>query len=522
MTGHFDYVIVGAGSAGAVLANRLSADPRNRVCLIEAGRKDSSWLIDMPLGLIWLSKDKRHNWLFTSTPQQGLGGRRISIPRGKVLGGSSAINGMIYIQGHRADYDAWAAEGCTGWNYDAVSPYFSKLQETLSVEPLRDPNPIDQDFIDAAARLQIRRCDDFNGPEPEGVGHYKVTQRDGKRHSTAKAFLSNIAARKNLTIITQAVVVRLDVKGRTVQGVTLQRAGMEQHITARIEVILSAGAIGSPDILLRSGIGPAEQIRNFGGTVVHELKGVGQNLQDHVDMMVICTSTSTTPYGISASVFPRLARDGLRWAFSQRGMLSSNMVEAGGFVRSQPSEPRPDIQFHIIPGRKSHRGRMLEYGHGVSLHTCVLRPNSRGSITRTSPDGAPDIDLGLLREDSDLETLLRGVKLARNILHEEPMAKLGLTELVPGAAAQTDDELRAAIRAHARTVYHPVGTCAMGTGPDAVADPRLKLYGLEGLRVVDASIMPRIVSGNTNAPAIMIAEKAADMILADKKVALAA
>jgi choline dehydrogenase len=522
MTADFDYVIVGAGSSGAVLANRLSADPRNRVCLIEAGPKDTSWLIGMPLGLIWLSKDKRHNWLFTSTPQQGLHGRRISIPRGKVLGGSSAINGMIYIQGHRTDYDDWAAAGCRGWSYDAVRPYFSRLQDSLSVEPLRDPNPIDQDFIDAAARLQIRRCNDFNTAEPEGVGHYKVTQRSGMRQSSAHAFLAGLENRTNLAIITEAEVSSLNVQNRRVSGVTLTRDGTESCIAARHEVILSAGTIGSPDILLRSGIGNAQQIRKSGGTPVHDLPGVGQNLQDHVDMMVICESASTIPYGISASALPRLAREGLRWAFSQRGMLSSNMVEAGGFVRSQPSEQRPDIQFHIIPGRKSHRGKMFEYGHGISLHCCVLRPESRGSVTRSSPNGAPDIDLGLLREDSDLETLLRGVKLARNILQEQPMARHGLTEIVPGMAAQTDEDLRNAIRAHARTVYHPVGTCAMGTGPDAVVDPELKLYGLEGLRVVDASIMPRIVSGNTNAPAIMIAEKAADMILADQKVALAA
>jgi len=245
-------------------------------------------------------------------------------------------------------------------------------------------------------------------------------------------------------------------------------------------------------------------------------------LQEHVDMMVICTSTSTAPYGISWRAMPRLAGEALRWTFGNRGMLSSNMVEAGGFVRSQPSEPRPDIQFHIIPGRKSHRGKMLEYGHGVSVHCCVLRPESRGSVTRTSTTGAPNIDLGLLRAEADLETLLRGVKLARKILAEHPMAQHGLTELVPGEAVQTDAALRTAIRNHARTVYHPVGTCAMGTGADAVVGPDLKVHGLQGLRVVDASIMPTIISGNTNAPAIMIAEKAADMILNVKRQSIAA
>jgi choline dehydrogenase len=516
MGDEYDYVIVGAGSAGSVLANRLSTDPRNRVCLIEAGRKDSSWLIDLPLGVIWLSKDERHNWLFKSKPQSGLSGRTVSIPRGKVLGGSSAINGMIYIQGHRDDYDDWAKAGCVGWGYDDVLPYFHKLRDTLSVSPLRDPSSIDQDFIDAAGKLQIRPCPDFNVAEPEGVGIYKVTQRGGKRHSSARAFLTDIQNRANLKIITNAEVTKLDIEGRKVRGVILHQKGQALKIVAGREVILSAGAIGSPDILLRSGIGPAAQIKAMGAELVHDLPGVGQNLQDHVDMMVICTSRSSAPYGISLSAMPRLALDGLRWIFAKRGMLSSNMVEAGGFVRSQTSELRPDIQFHIIPGRKSHRGRMLEYGHGVSLHTCVLRPESRGSVSRKSLTGPPDIDLGLLKEDSDLSTLLRGVKLARKILNEEPMAKLGLTELVPGIDLQSDSELRDAIRAHARTVYHPVGTCAMGIGKSAVVDPTLKVYGLEGLRVVDASIMPTIISGNTNAPAMMIAQKAADLILTSR------
>jgi choline dehydrogenase len=295
MTGEFDYVIVGAGSAGAVLANRLSADPRNSVCLIEAGSRDTSWLIGMPLGLIWLAKDKRHNWLYSSTPQAGLAGRRVSIPRGKVLGGSSAINGMIYIEGHRADYDAWAAAGCTGWGYEDVQPYFRRLRETLGVSPLRDANPIDQDFIDAAGRLQIRQCPDFNVAEPEGTGHYKVTQRDGRRHSSARAFLSGIANRANLSIVTQAEATKLDMVGRRAKGVTVRRDGTEIAIAARREVILSAGAIGSPDLLLRSGIGAAGQIKAMGIPLQHELPGVGQNLQDHVDMMVICASRSTTP-----------------------------------------------------------------------------------------------------------------------------------------------------------------------------------------------------------------------------------
>lgn len=529
--GEFDYVIVGAGSSGAVLANRLSADASVRVCLIEAGPQDKSPFITVPLGVMKLTKDPRHNWLFTSAPQVGLGGREVSVPRGKVLGGSSAINGMINIRGHRADYDAWAAAGCVGWGYDDVLPYFKRSEDNrragidgaahgvggeLSVSDLRDPNPVDRDFIEAAGQLQLRPCADFNAAEPEGMGIYQVTQKDGKRHSTGRAFLAPIRGRANLHVLTGAEVLRVMVnRGRAV-GVVLRRGGAEETVTARGEVILSAGAIGSPDILLRSGIGPGAQVAGF-GEVVHDLSGVGQNLQDHVDCMVICKSRSRTPYGISIPALPRLTMDGLNWIFGNRGMLASNMVEAGGFVRSSAAEPRPDIQFHIIPGRKSHRGRMVEYGHGVSVHTCVLRPDSRGSVTRHAPTGAPVIDLGLLREGTDMARLLKGVKLARQILAQGPMAKHGLTEVIPGDAVQDDDGLRGYIRANARTVYHPVGTCAMGTGPMAVVDPRLKVHGIKGLRVVDASIMPTIVSGNTNAPAIMIAEKAAEMILDDRK-----
>lgn len=530
----FDYVIVGAGSAGAVLANRLSENPSVTVCVIEAGPKDRSPLIKVPLGVMFLSKHKTLNWGLQSTPQNSLNGKPLSIPRGKVLGGSSAINGMVYIRGHRGDYDGWAEMGCDGWDYDSLLPYFKRSEANsdmalddalhgrdgaLSVTYIPDPSPINADFIAAAEALQIHKIDDLNVPEPEGVGQFQVTQKRGERHSTAHAFLAPAENRENLHIITDATIERVVIKDSRATGVEGHVTGRALKVLARSEVILCAGAIGSPDLLLRSGIGDGAEITKVGVQNVHHLPGVGQNLQEHADCLVICQSKSTTPYGLSLSALPNRFMDVVKYLTRRGGMFSSNMVEAGGFVRSSPSEDRPDLQFHLIPGLKSHRGRMFEFGHGLSLHTCILRPESRGSVTRTGPGGSPVIDLGLLEAPADQERMLKGIKLARQILSNEPLARHGLTEVIPGAEAQSDEALMDHIRTYTRTVYHPVGTCAMGTGADAVVDPKLKVRGLKGLRVVDASIMPRIVSGNTNAPTIMIAEKAADLIAADRLLA---
>jgi choline dehydrogenase-like flavoprotein len=447
------------------------------------------------------------------------------------LGGSSAINGMIYIRGQAEDYDAWAAAGCSGWAYSDVLPYFKKAEGNrdtsldpdyhgsdgpLTVENLQDPNPIDTVFLDAAKQLQLRENADFNGASQEGMGLYQVTQSAGRRETSASAYLATASGRSNLHVLADLTVHHVTFEGQRATGVEVTDAqGARRRISAQAEVILSAGAIGSPEILLRSGIGPAADLQAVGIDVTADVPGVGRNLHDHVDCMVICRSRSTMSYGLSVRAAPRLLMDGLRYLTRKRGMLSSNMVEAGGFVKSAPHVARPDLQMHLIPGRKSHRGRVIEWGHGVSLHTCVLRPHSRGSLRLDpeAPDGRPLIDLGLLADARDVDLLCKGVAMARAILRQSPFAPHGLDEILPGAQV-ADDALEDFVRAQARTVYHPVGTCAMGTGADAVTDPDLRVRGVQGLRVVDASIMPTIISGNTNAPTIMIAEKAADLIKA--------
>jgi choline dehydrogenase-like flavoprotein len=369
---------------------------------------------------------------------------------------------------------------------------------------------MDHVFVEAAESLQYRRTADFNAPEPEGVGIYQVTQKDGRRHSTATAFLDPVKQRANLTILTGHRALGVTMDGRRATGVALARPDGSRMTVEAAQVILAAGAIGSPELLLRSGIGPAAEVKAAGIAPVIDLPGVGRNLHDHVDVMVIATTATRTAYGISLPALPARAWDVLHYLLARGGMFASNMVEAGGFVRSSPGVDRPDLQFHFIPGRKSHRGRMVEWGHGVSLHTCLLRPKSRGSLTLdpARPDGPPLIDLGLLADPADAALLRQGVRIARAILRAPAFRPHGLSEVVPGAGVEDDAGLDAFIRSQGRTVYHPVGTCAMLS----VTTPDLRVIGTEGLRVVDASVMPAIVSGNTNAPVIMIAEKAADMI----------
>jgi choline dehydrogenase-like flavoprotein len=518
----FDTVIVGAGSAGCVLANRLSADPAHRVCLIEAGPEDRSPLIHIPAGILGTLPRRQVNWAFATEPQPGLGGRRGYQPRGRVLGGSSSINAMIYMRGHRSDYDDWAALGNPGWAYSNVLPVFRRSEDQqrgadawhgsggeLPVADLANPAVASGAFVESAVRAGLKRNPDFNGASQDGAGLYQVTQRRGRRCSAAVAFLRPVLARPNLAVLTGRHATRIVFEGGRAAGVEVEGPGGTARIGATRELILSAGVFGSPQLLLLSGVGPRKELERHGIAVRHELPGVGANLADHVDLALVYRSDDARLMGITARTAFRALAGYFEWRNRGTGMLTTNFAEAGAFLRTREGLARPDVQLHFVVGLVDDHARKLHYGYGISCHVAVLRPKSRGRVGLQSADprAAPRIDPAFLAEADDLATLVAGVRRAREIMEGVPLAPHRGAELFTEGTG--DEALVAQIRRRADTIYHPVGTCRMGSDAMSVVDATLRVHGIEGLSVVDASVMPTLVGGNTNAPTVMIAEKAA-------------
>lgn len=522
-----DYIIIGAGSAGCVLANRLSTDPGNSVLLVEAGASDKKREIHIPAAFSELFKTSV-DWAYESTPQHSAAGRKLFLPRGKVLGGSSSINAMIYIRGNKADYDHWAELGNRGWGYDDLLPYFTKgegnariendfhgTKGELSIVDPNDPRELSHAFIEGAKEAGFEANDDFNGENQEGFGLYQVTQKAGKRMSTAGAFLKPALSRKNLTVLTNAEVESLVWTDDRVSGIRYRKNGVLEIAEAAKEVILSAGAYNSPKLLLLSGIGPAEELQELGIPVRKHLPGVGKNLQDHLIVPMVfdtyAQSTLETARGVKSLV------NYLLWA---EGPLSSNIAEAGGFIKTLPRLTAPDIQFHFGPGYFYNHGFGIPTkGYGYSLGPTLLQPDSIGSVKLASPEASvsPLIDHQYLTGSEDVATLVRGFKAGMKIINSSRMKSFFRGYHLPGKRLVSETEIEAHVREQAQTLYHPIGTAKMGTDKDAVVDARLRVKGVPGLRVVDASVMPKIVRGNTNAPVIAIAEKAADMILEDQR-----
>ncbi|MFN3943816.1 MAG: GMC family oxidoreductase [Allosphingosinicella sp.] len=537
-----DYIIVGAGSAGCVLAARLSEDGRSRVLLLEAGGDDrplkepsqfmSNLMIHVPVGYAQTLKDPKVNWLYLTDPDPGTLGRRHVWPRGKVLGGSSSINAMLYIRGQRADYDGWRQLGCEGWAWDDVLPYFRRAQNQergpcdihavggpLHVSDVTTRHPVSEAAIEACEALGLPRRDP-NGPDQEGAEWYQVNIRNGRRCSAAVAYLHPAMDRPNLRVETRALAARILFEGKRAVGVEYVQDGTMKTARANAEVIVAGGAINSPQLLQLSGIGPAGLLREHGIDVVADLPGVGRNLQDH---FVVGATYRLKPGTISVNELTRgwrFVKEVGRYLFSRKGLLTLSAAHIAVFCKSRPDLAGPDIQFHILPATMDsdklvkQQKMVLEPEPGLTIAPCQLRPESRGhlSIRSRNPDEHPSIVPNYLADPLDQEVVLAGLRWGRRIAATAPLADYIAHEINPGPEVESDSEMLAYAREKGTTIYHPVGTCAMGRGPEAVVDPQLRVHGLEGLRVVDASIMPRLVSGNTNAPTIMIAEKASDMI----------
>ncbi len=522
----FDYVIVGGGSAGCVLAARLSEDPTISVCLLEAGGTGDSQVVNVPMGMVAMMPTTLNNWALQTVAQPGLNGRLGYQPRGKMLGGSSGLNAMVYIRGHRWDYDHWAELGNPGWSYDEVLPYFirSENNETLrdrfhgqdgplNVAELRTDNPFQQHFLDAAEQAGFALIRDFNGAQQEGVGIYQATQKNGERCSAARAYLFPQMHRANLSVITAASARRVLFADKRATGVEYSKGGQILQVHARREVLLSAGAFQSPQLLMLSGVGDSAQLRQVGIEPLHHLPGVGQNLQDHPDFVFVYKAKSRSLFGLSLLGSLCMVKEFWRYLTGRRGMLTSNVAEGGAFLKTDPALPAPDVQLHFATALVENHARTIRLGHGYSCHVCLLRPKSRGSVKLRSanPDDTPLIDPNFFGAPEDLETMVKGFKLTRLIMNAPALADRRIAELHT-EDVHSDEQIRQILRERSDTVYHPVGTCMMGQGPLAVVDAELRVHGLQGLRVVDASVMPTLIGGNTNAPSMMIAEKAADLI----------
>ncbi len=519
----YDFIVVGAGSAGCVLAHRLTSDSRTRVLLLEAGPAKRPTASVIPLAWSTLFKTDL-DWDYQTQPNAGLDGRTVYVPRGKAPGGSSTINAMMYVRGNRADYDEWEALGNPGWSYDEVLPYFVRSEDNsrgasefhgaggpLSVSDLRQPNPLSKAFVEAAVQAGIPRNDDSNGAVQEGAGLVQVNQRREKRHSAADAYLRPVRGRNNLRVLTGAVVTRIEFDGRRAVGVRYLRDGREDSARCEREVLLCGGAFNSPQLLMRSGVGPADELRGLGIEIVLDLPGVGRNLQDHPAGKILVRSTKPVSL-MGADSFGNL----LRYFLFRRGPLTSNGAEAVAFVRTRPALEHPDIEIIFLPVLWLNEGLTQPTEHGFSLAAMLLKPRSRGRVRLRSAD---PLEPPLIESDhfsdaggEDLRTTVEGLKIARRIVAAPALAAFDGGEIVPGSAAVSDEELAASVRAEAQTIYHPVGTCAMGSGEGAVVDARLRVRGLEGLRVVDASVMPTVPRGHTHASAVMIGEKAADLV----------